>query len=83
MSVQSTARSVASFRMQLHNGEYSILLARVDGHDIPEEKQRPVYRNASLSRAQAILHALNGDLIANIALATRIERVRVQDLGES
>lgn len=69
---------VPSFRMQQRDGTYSVYLIRVDGIDIPVDRQRAVFSSRALGKAQAVHDALNAGLLPAIGMATTAERGRRQ-----
>ena len=64
------------FRMQPEDGVYCVYLIRADGRDIPKDKQRVVYANRNLGKAQSVSDALNSGLWTTIARVIAVSRMQ-------
>lgn len=55
-----------SFQMRVENMQYRVYMIRVNGRDVPREKQEVVWGPGSWSKVQPIADALNNGLLDRI-----------------
>ncbi|HEY1705500.1 MAG TPA: hypothetical protein VGG75_37925 [Trebonia sp.] len=62
-------QSTAAFQLRTEDGKYLVYLLRVNGREIPRDRQRAVYGPETATRAQLVCDALNRGLLTKITLA--------------
>lgn len=65
------------FQMRREDSAWNVYLVEVDGHEVPRDRQRVVYTDAGMTRAQTVCDALNNGLGTRIGRAARAERIRL------
>lgn len=64
----------SGFQMRLEDGTYSVYMVKAGGMTVPADKQRAVYSNRNMSKAQTVSDALNSGLLLAVNRAVGVHR---------
>ncbi len=68
------ANPQTGYQVRPGSGMYGVYLVKADGEEIPQDRQKAVFRHASFDRATVICNALNNALLSKIVQAVNAER---------